>query len=129
MSERQDAFQSEYLSRDHLVPYIWTDVATVTLAQAPDTDTALSVINARTIVIQLDTSSASNVSESVDLNVFASLDNGTTYDTIPWDSIQGIGTGEIVSFDVPTGPSHIKFTLDNNGASTAVVHADVLLRG
>jgi hypothetical protein len=119
-------FASENNANQILYEFTFTSVTSAVAGRAPDTDAAMDVTNARSIIVQFDTTGSTSVNQ--DLNVLSTL-NGTDYDTIPWASTTGIGIAQLITFPVDPGPAKIKLTLDNNGAATSHASAVVMLRG
>ena len=99
-----------------IVTLTWTDTGANTNV-APDTDTAIDTEQADCIVLQADSTHASNTATDIDVNVLGSLD-GTHYDTVPYTSIASMGDNEVKTIVVTRGPKFIKLRLDNNSAST-----------
>jgi len=111
---------------EKLTSYAWSAFAPAT-DTAPDTDTVINVIRAKSIAIQIDTTAAGNISNDIDINVEASPD-GTNWDDVPYAE-KNIGDNEIKTFLVEPGPQKIRLRADNNHASdNAAPAARVMVR-
>jgi len=99
---------------EELTSYAWAAFAPTT-DKAPDTDTEINIVRAKSIAVQIDTTAAGNVSNDVDINVEASPD-GTNWDDVPYAE-KNIGDNEVKTFLVEPGPQLIRLRADNNHAS------------
>ncbi len=95
---------------------VWTDTGANTNV-APDTDTAISISKATSIVVQADSTHASNTATDIDINVITSVD-GTNYDNVNYTGITSMGDNQIKTVSVPPGPAYLKLRLDVNSAGT-----------
>lgn len=95
-------------------------------AGTPSTDATIDVSQATSIVIQVDSTHASNTSADTDLNVYASPD-GTNFDGSAYTSTN-FGSSVIKSFAVTPGPYKIRFRVDENASALAYGTARVYMR-
>lgn len=99
----------------------WANCTTTNVA--PGTDTAIDVMNAHRIAIQVDSTDSDNTSTNTDLNVLATMD-GTTYDTTVY-AATNFGDDAVKTILIEPGPKKIKLRLDENGSLRADVTAIV----
>ena len=84
---------------------------------SPSTDTVFDVRNAKVIVVQVDRTATTYLSDSLDVNIISRGLNSTTYDTEPWHEITVVGSASVISSTIPTGPAYLKVRADNNSTS------------
>ena len=107
------------------VAIVWTNTG-VNTNVTPDTDSNVTVKDADTIVILIDTTNANNTSDDFDVNVQAQI-NGT-WTTTPYAE-KNVGDAEIKAFPVTPGVERIRLRGDNNdAATTGYVTATVQIR-
>lgn len=94
---------------------------------APIDNQIIDISQAETVVVQVDSTSASNTSGSFDLNIYSSPD-GFSWDSVQWQSFDSIGDNIVKTFTVSLGPKFIKATLDNNQSADIYVKARFLIR-
>ena len=105
---------------------VWTDTGANTNV-TPDSDPAIPIDKAVSIVVQADSTHASNTATDIDVNVITSVD-GTHYDTENYAGITSMGDNQVKTISVTPGPAFLKLRLDVNSASTtAYVTARVLI--
>lgn len=92
-------------------------VATTSLSVAPSTDTEIDIRNATMISIQVDTIATSFASDNFDINILTRSEDSATYDTVPYASITGGSSAQVLTNVITPGPAYAKIRLDNNSTS------------
>jgi len=117
-----------------MVEFEWAGVSAATglspTSVRPSHKERISVRDADTIAIQIDTTDSNNTSTDIDVNVLALIagHKDAKWDTVPYAE-RNIGDAQVKSFLVEPGPEAITLELDNNDAgSTAYVVVRVFVR-